>query len=159
MRYIIITIFILLLSSCSQRTTPYIKIVNKAISNAQPIGKKVLKAGHYLAYKRSKTVRGSCWDYINKIYNYAGYRHSKQIIFKSTKRGPYAHKYMIKAGDWLYYINYDYHGVEHSAIFVAWMDVERSRALMLSYKGGRSSNPARYKIYNISSVYRITRGK
>jgi len=159
MKYIIISIFILLLSSCSQRTTPYIHIVNRAIFNAKPIGKKILKTGHYLAYKRAKTIRGSCWDYINSVYNYAGFRKSKKIIFKSSKRGPYAHKYMIEAGDWLYYINHSYHNIEHSAIFVAWIDVEKNLALMLSYKGGRSSNPARYKIYNISSVYRITRGK
>lgn len=159
--YLLLLTIVVLFSSCAtKRTTPYIRTVKNAILFASPEGKRVLKIGHKMAYDRSIVVRGSCWDYINAIYKNAGFKGYKKskIIFKGKKRGYYATQNMIQRGDWLYYINHSYHNVEHSGIFVAWMNYSKKQALMLSYKGsGRV--PARYKIYNLSSVYRIKRGK
>jgi len=112
-----------------------------------------------MAYSRPKVVRGSCWDYINAIYIRAGFGGNKRNIFRGHKRGPYAPIYMIESGDWIYHINHEYHGTEHSGIFIDWMDLERRQALMLSYKGGRSREPARYKIYTLNSVFSIKRGR
>ncbi len=159
--YLLLLIMILLFSSCSsRRTTPYIRTVNNAILFASPEGKIVLRTAHNMAYDKSVVVRGSCWNYINAIYKKAGFNGYKKskIIFKGSKRGSYADQKIIQRGDWLYYVNYSYHNVGHSGIFVAWMNYSKKKALMLSYKGsGRV--PARYKIYNLSGVYRIKRGK
>jgi hypothetical protein len=161
LKYLIVCLFILLLSSCSlkPRTTPYLPIVKKAIAKADPVGKKVLQTAHYMAYKRPKVVRGSCWDYINAIYIRAGFGVKKQKIFRGNKRGPYAPIYMLESGDWIYHINHEYRNIEHSGIFIDWVDLEKRQALMLSYKGGKSREPARYKIYTMKSVYSIKRGK
>jgi len=159
--YLLLMIIMLLFNSCStKRTTPYIRTVNNAILFASPEGKRVLKTAHKMAYDKSVVVRGSCWNYINAIYKKAGFQGVKknQIIFKGKKRGYYASQNMIQRGDWIYYINHSYYNVEHSGIFVAWMNYSKKKALILSYKGsGRV--PGRYKIYDLSSVYRIKRGK
>jgi len=55
---------------------------------------------------------------------------------------------LIERGDWIYHINYSYAKVEHSGIFVDWVDRERKLALMLSYAGERRKTPARYKVYD-----------
>lgn len=154
-------VIIWMLSSCSlkPRTTPYLPLVKKAIKRASPVGKRILTQAHSMGYQRPKVIRGSCWDYIHAIYTRAGYGVRKKIVFKGSKKGPFAPIYKIESGDWLYHINHEYHGIQHSGIFVDWVDVERRKALMLSYQGGNASKPARYKIYTLSSVYRITRGR
>lgn len=110
---------------------------------------------------RQEIVRGSCWDYSNAVYTRAGYpnnRKSRVTVFKGTKkRGPYADASLIRAGDWLYYINHSYNGIEHSAIFVKWVDYRRYMGLMLSYGGEKRREPARYLQYDLSNVYRIIR--
>jgi len=161
-KYIPLIAIIVLFSSCSfkSRTTPYIHIVNSAINSATPVGKKVLKMAHKMAYNRSVVIRGSCWNYIDVIYKKAGFKGYKnsRIVFNSNKGGPYIEVNMIQSGDWIYYINHSYHNVEHSAIFVAWLNYSQKKALMLSYSG-KGRVPARYKVYNLSSVYRIKRGR
>jgi len=160
--FVLFLLFVVLfLSSCSlkPRTTPYLPIVKKAIARAEPMGKRILKTAHKMAYQSPKVVRGSCWDYINAIYIRAGVGYKKQNIFRGKKRGPYAPIYMIESGDWLYHLNHEYRGGEHSGIFIDWVDLEKRQGLMLSYKGGKSREPARYKIYTLTSVYSIKRGK
>ncbi len=106
-------------------------------------------------------IRGSCWDYADAVYTRAGYPRTtsaRLTLFKGTKqRGPYADPAQIQPGDFLYYINHSYGDVEHSAIFVAWLDFEAREALMLSYGGERRKAPARYRAYDLSHVYQITR--
>ena len=105
-------------------------------------------------------VRGSCWDYLDHIFTKAGVpRILRQTAYQSKKSGPYAAPNQIRAGDWLYYINYDYHNIEHSGLFIGWTDYAKKQALVLSYAGSGRNEAARYKIYDLSGVYQITRAQ
>lgn len=164
MRYLLL-IFVLFFSGCisfstnkkyTQNYNPY-KITKPKNTTYQ--GNKILTIGNKMV-RRGEIVRGGCWDYINTIYNRAGYPHKhRRYVFKSKKRGPYAPTSLIKAGDWLYYINYSYHKIEHSGIFVKWHNKARKEALILSYGGEKRREAGRYRIYDIRSVYTIMRGR
>ena len=105
-------------------------------------------------------VRGSCWDYLDHIFTKAGVpRILRQTTYQSKKSGPYAAPNQIRAGDWLYYINYSYHNVEHSGLFIGWTDYAKKQALVLSYAGNGRHESARYRIYDLSGVYQITRAQ
>ncbi|KIM11723.1 MAG: hypothetical protein KU38_06000 [Sulfurovum sp. FS08-3] len=160
LRYGLIGLSLMLLLSCSSRPVPkeYIPTINKAMRNASPVGKRILKTAHSMSYTSPKVVRGSCWDYINAIYIRSGYGYKNQTIFKGGKGGPFAPIYAIESGDWLYHINREYRGIEHSGIFIDWIDLERRKALMISYRGMGSGEPARYQVYTLSHVYNIKRG-
>jgi len=126
--------------------------------HASRSGRSVLKTGRQMTLINKEIIRGGCWDYANHVYNRAGFKpRQRQTVFKSKKRGPFASQNKIQAGDWLYFINHGYHNVEHSAIFIRWLDYPRKKAMMLSYAGERRKVPARYKTYDLSSVYQIIR--
>lgn len=132
-----------------------------AESRATRAGRKVLATAREMTLDRREIVRGSCWDYTNAVYNRTGYPNNKagrKTIFRSSKEnGPYADVALIQPGDWLYYINHSYNGIEHSAIFVKWISLDERTALMLSYGGEKRKEPARYLPYDISHVYQIVR--
>jgi len=135
--------------------------LKSAEAKADAPGRQVLATGRVMTIDRQEIVRGSCWDYSNAVYNRAGYpntRKNRATVFKGTKkRGPYADASLIRPGDWLFYINHSYNGIEHSAIFVKWTNYNRRIALMLSYGGERRNHPARYLEYDLSNVYQIIR--
>lgn len=132
-----------------------------AESRATMAGRKVLATAREMTLERREIVRGSCWDYTNAVYSRTGYPNSKKsrkTVFRSSKEsGPYADAALIQPGDWLYYINHSYNGIEHSAIFVKWINPDERTALMLSYGGERRKEPARYLPYDIRHVYQIVR--
>ncbi len=131
----------------------------QAENKASDDGRKILEKGREMTVIHAEILPGSCWDYINTVYNRAGYpSHKRKTVFKSIKKGPYADADLIQHGDWLYYINHSYGDIEHSAIFVDWIDKENKEALMLSYGGEKRQSPARYLAYDLSSVYQIVRG-
>lgn len=120
-------------------------------------GNKVLSKGRQMV-DSGVVLPGSCWDYINAVYNRAGYPESKRkYIYKTAKKGPYASASLIKPGDWVYFVNHSYGNIEHSSIFVEWMDKGRKQARMLSYAGERRREPGRYISYDLSSVFGIIR--
>ncbi len=130
----------------------------KSPKKASPQAKKILQKAREMSQKKRVIIRGSCWDYINAIYNQAGFPQKKQkIIFKSKKRGPYAKSSMLKTGDWIYHVNHSFHNVGHSGIFIGWIDKTKKLGLTLSYAGLGRKTPARYKVYDLSSVYHIIR--
>ena len=135
----------------------------QAEATASSSGKKVLKVGREMTLVDKEIVRGSCWDYADTVYTRAGFSRKlplRETVFKGSKRrGPYADTTQIKPGDFLYYINHSYGGIEHSAIFIDWEDKNRNLALMLSYGGENRRSPARYRVYDLSNVYQITRPK
>ena len=134
-------------------------ILNKAEDNATTEGRKILEATR-LMITNEEIILGSCWDFINAAYNRAGFTSKfRQTAFKSKQQGPYANISDFRPGDWLYFINHSFGDVEHSSIFVAWTDKEKKIALMISYAGGNQAKPARYKTYDLRSVYNIIRGK
>ena len=127
--------------------------------SADSAGQKVLTKGREMVNSRV-VLPGSCWDYIDAVYTRAGYPESKrQTIYKTAKKGPYASASLIKPGDWLYFVNHSYGGIEHSSIFVEWIDKSGKQARMLSYAGQQRREPGRYLPYDISSVYGIIRPK
>ncbi len=142
---------------------PLTKRLMQAEAKASNSAKKVLKVGRKMTLVDKEIVRGSCWDYADTVYKRAGFSlqlPQRQTVFKGSKRrGPYADIRQIKPGDFLYYINHSYGGIEHSAIFIDWEDKNKKMALMLSYGGENRRSPARYRVYDLSNVYQITRPK
>jgi hypothetical protein len=120
-------------------------------------GQKVLAKGREMVAK-GVVLPGSCWDYINAVYTRAGYPESRrQKVYKTAKKGPYASISLIKPGDWLYFVNHSYGGIEHSSIFVEWIDKGRRQARMLSYAGQNRREPGRYLPYDVSDTFGIIR--
>lgn len=135
------------------------KILDRAEAKATPEGKEILKTGRSMVEQR-RIIRGSCWDYVNAVYNNSGIRENQRMTpLKSKIEGPYADSDSIRAGDWLYFINYSFKEIDHSGIFVEWIDVEKKKAVLLSYVGGKKKKPGSYRIYDLKHVYYIIRHK
>ncbi len=118
---------------------------------------KVLNIAGSMIQKR-EIYRGGCWDYINEVFHRATRTGGKKsVVFKSKPRGPYAKVSQFLPGDWLYFINLSYHNVQHSSIFVRWVNYDKKIALMISYPGQNKRKPARYREYKLSKVYNIIR--
>jgi len=136
----------------SNITTTIYELNNTTQKNILKTALKFVKSG--------KIIKGSCWDYINAIYNENNItKNNRVVIFKGVKSSKYANKELIQSGDWLYHINHSYHNIEHSGLFITWIDKNATKALMLSYAGENKKVPARFRIYNIDKVYNITRAK
>lgn len=133
------------------------EILNRAEATSTISGKKILENARSMINDQ-EIILGSCWDYIDAVYNRSGYfENFRSTIYKSKLLGPYVSESRIQSGDWLYFINHSYGGVEHSGIFVDWTDLTRKEALIISYSGGNQEKPGRYKKYDLSSVYNIIR--
>lgn len=132
-----------------------------AQASALPAGQKILQTGRHMAVVKKEIIRGSCWDYINTVYNRSGYPQAQRhyVLKGKKKTGPYATVQQIQPGDWLYYINHSYHGIEHSGIFVRWVNKKKRIGLILSYGGESRKKPGRYRNYDLSHVYTIIRAK
>jgi len=103
-------------------------------------------------------VRGSCWDYLNVVFSRAGFPADKRtVLYRSSKNGPYADIRSVRPGDWLYYINHSYGDIEHSGLFIGWINRTRRQGLILSYGGERRNKPGRYRPYDLSHIYQIIR--
>lgn len=111
-------------------------ILDRAEEQASPEGKVILTTSRSMIAERLIVV-GSCWDYINAVYNRAQYPADKRVsALKSKILGPFADVSIIQPGDWLYFINHSYSEVDHSGIFVEWINIDKKSAVMMSYKGG-----------------------
>ncbi len=122
--------------------------------------KNILKKGREMALIDKVILPGSCWNWINTVYNDAGHPNKngkRKTIYRSKKSGPYVKSSQIKAGDWLYYINHSYNNVEHSGIFVYWVDYKKKTGMILSYGGESRKQPGRYSTYDLTHVYNIIR--
>ncbi len=134
-------------------------ILERAEEKASPEGKIILTTSRSMIAER-KVVIGSCWDYINAVYNRADYPANKRVTaLRSKIVGPFADVSVIHAGDWLYFVNHSYSERDHSGIFVEWTNFEKKRAVIMSYVGGKKKSPASYKIYDLTNVYYIIRPK
>ncbi len=135
----------------------YNSFILKAESSATPLARKVMRTAREMV-KNRVVVRGSCWDFLNAAFNKAGFGKSgRKIVYKRPKRGPYVSVSSIRPGDWLYYVNHSYGNVEHSGMFIGWLNRSKKQGLILSYQGGHKNKPGRYRAYSLSSVYQITR--
>ena len=137
----------------------YSPIIRRSEAQASLPARTVLQAAHHMV-QRGDIIRGSCWDYLDAAFTRAGYPHSKrQIVYHKPKAGPYVNIRHIQPGDWLCFVNHSYGNVEHSGLFVGWIDRRRKQGLILSYPGERRNKPGRYRPYDLSSVYHIMRAQ
>jgi len=134
----------------------YLPLLSLAESQSSRAAREVLATARSMALNERTIIKGGCWDYLNAVFNRAGV--TKNTILKGAyKEGPYANPQEIQVGDWLYYINHGYNDIEHSGLFVGWVDEANKQALILSYAGESRHEPARYKVYDLSHVYHIMR--
>ena len=135
-------------------------LILQAEANSTGKVRDILHSTRQMALVEQTIIKGGCWDYLDTAWTRAGVPHqNRQTIFKSTKSGPYANTNQLQAGDWLYYVNYSYNNIEHSGMFIAWLDEEQKLGIILSYAGESRQEPARYKVYDLSGVYHIMRAK
>lgn len=107
---------------------------------------------------RKEIIKGGCWDYLDAAWSRAGVsRNMRQTIYKSEPSGEYVNVNTLRAGDWIYHINLGYKNIQHSGMFIGWVDKSRNLGLTLSYAGEGRQEPARYKVYDLSNVYSIMR--
>ena len=133
------------------------EILNQAEDTASVVGRKIIEISRIMI-TNEEIVIGSCWDFIHAAYTRAGFPTNQRVtIYKSKLPGPYVEINQIQTGDWLYFMNHSYNNVEHSGIFVAWTNLAKKEAVVISYPGGNQSKPGRYRIYDLSSVYNIIR--
>ncbi len=134
----------------------HIPLIYRAEKQASSAGKSVLREARILTLDKQAIIKGSCWNYLNTVFNKAQVQ--RDNIFTAKKDGGnYFNLNKLQAGDWIYHTNFSYNNVEHSGMFVAWVDKAKSKALMLSYAGERRKEPARYKVYDISRTYNVKR--
>ena len=134
----------------------YLPLLSNAETQSSQAAREVISTARKMALNERAIIKGGCWDYLNAVFNRAGV--SRDTIHKGTYgQGPYASSKDIEVGDWLYYINHGYNGVEHSGLFVGWVDESAKQALILSYAGENRREPARYRVYDLSNVYQIMR--
>lgn len=132
-------------------------ILDRAELEARPPAREILTTSREMIEKKEVVV-GGCWDFINAVYNRAGYPEAERdVVFKSKLKGPYLKEDEIETGDWLYFVNHTYHDIEHSAIFVAWTNKEKKEALMVNYVGEKKKKPPFYKKFILDKVYNIIR--
>ena len=134
----------------------YLPILGDAEQQSSVAAREVISTARTMALNERAIIQGGCWDYLNAVFKRAGV--TRNTVHKGVYRqGPYASSNEIEAGDWLYYINHGYKGIEHSGLFIGWVDESAKQALILSYAGENRREPARYKVYDLSNVYQIMR--
>lgn len=104
-------------------------------------------------------IKGSCWDFVNEVYHRSGFANSKETVFTSVKKGPFAESSIVQPGDWIYHVNHQFNNTEHSAIFICWKDFEKRIAVTLSYAGMNRNSPAKFGEYHLDHIYSIFRPK
>ncbi len=106
-------------------------------------------------------VRGSCYRYIDSVFDTAGYRGwgERTTVFRGHREGPYANLDDIQPGDWLWIVNHpELTPVgTHSVLFLGWEDRESGYARVVSYVGGAADRPGDVVGYDVSRTYRIMR--
>ena len=134
----------------------YLPLLSSAETGSSSAARKVISTARAMTLNERLVIKGGCWDYLNAVFNRAGV--SKNTVHKGVyKQGPYASSSDIQVGDWLYYINHGYNDIEHSGLFVGWVDESAKQALIMSYAGESRREPARYRVYDLSHVYHIMR--
>jgi hypothetical protein len=127
-------------------------------------GERVLAIGDKI--RANGTHRqGYCWDFVNAVYNCAGYTEKRRtIVFggeEYKEKGRYLEDVdIIQPGDWIMHINVDYRpqaGITHSAIFVSWKDKEQKKAITLDYVGEKRCDAGHYSEHTLTKVYCIYR--
>lgn len=121
-------------------------------------GRRVVATGKRLAFQERRIYRGSCYTFVDGVYKEAGYPPTRRhIVFKGSSRGPYADPNLLRPGDWVWHVNYEFGGVGHSSIFIKWIDRDRKMAQTLDHAGMNRAEPGKYRNHSMAGVFRITR--
>lgn len=125
-----------------------------------PAGERVLRMARRMVRRRT-IVRGSCFDYIERVFRRAGYGEGERTrVFSSVPEGPYADLSLIAPGDWLFIVHADREPIlTHSVIFVRWLDRAAGRAEVVSYAGGGARRPGGIVPYTLTRTYVIARAR
>lgn len=125
-----------------------------------PLGLKVVKTGISLVADEKLLVRGSCWKFINTVYNKAGITSDlRETIYSAKKGSRIKNLELVQPGDWIYHVNHSFHNVEHSAIFICWKDFDKKIGITLSHVGQNKLRTGQFGTYDLKSIYNIIRPK
>ena len=121
-------------------------------------GFEVVMKGIEMVADSKKIVQGSCWKYINTVYNSTGYPVKKRnTVYKAKKGSRIQNLKLVHPGDWIYHINHSFRNVEHSAIFICWKDYEKKIGITLSHVGQNKARTGQFGAYDLKSIYNIMR--
>jgi hypothetical protein len=124
------------------------------------LGQRVLLAGERIAFVEKRVMKAGCWDFVNLVYNEAGFpAKARRVVFRGKRSGPYAGPELLRPGDWVMHVNREAANIEHSSIFVRWIDVARRRALALDYVGMKRPATGRLSRHDYSRIYMVIRPK
>lgn len=139
-------------------STDFLPLIMQAENQSSGYVRSILAKSREMTLYHKEIIEGGCWDYLDAAWTRAGVgRNMRQTVYKSQQGGAYAHVDDLRVGDWIYHINHSYNNIEHSGMFIGWVDKNRNLGLTLSYAGEGRKEPARYKVYDLSSVYNIMR--
>lgn len=130
-------------------------------ATATAAGERVLRTARRMVRRRT-IVRGSCYDYIERVFRRAGFPASRrERVFTSPPEGPYAELGLIAPGDWLFIVSRPdlTPPLTHSVIFVRWIDRAAGRAEVVSYAGGDARRPGGLVPYDLTRTYVIARAR
>jgi hypothetical protein len=123
-------------------------------------GQRVLLTGEKIAFVEKRVMTGGCWDFANAVYAEAGFpQKQRRVVFQGKKKGPFAKADVLRPGDWIMHVNREAAGIEHSSIFVRWIDLPSRLALTLDYAGMNRPTPGRLSRHDYSRVYTVLRPK
>lgn len=128
-------------------------------ATATRAGERVLRMARRMVRRRT-IVRGSCYDYAERVFSRAGYGEGRrERVFAGATGGPFADLAVIAPGDWLFIVTHPETDPisTHSVIFVRWLDRAAGRAEVVSYAGNNARRPGGIVPYDVSRTYRITR--
>jgi hypothetical protein len=120
-------------------------------------GGAVLKAA-VARIEAGTVLKGSCWDFVNACYAAAGYTGKRiKLVYSAKSAGPFADPALLRPGDWASFRNIYSGSVDHSAIFVEWLDLDSRAALTIDYPGEGRDEPGRYRVSELSKLWMIQR--
>jgi hypothetical protein len=128
------------------------------VRQSSDAGQTVLATGYRIAFEEKRVVTGSCWDFVNAVYDAAGFPVlGRSTVFLGSQEGPYADPAVLQPGDWVMHRNLEFGEIEHSSIFVQWIDRENCVARTLDYVGMNRSVTARLTQHRYAKVFAILR--
>jgi hypothetical protein len=128
------------------------------VRQSSDAGKIVLATGYRIAFEEKRVVTGSCWDFVNAVYDAAGFPGpDRATVFLGSQEGPYADPAVLQPGDWVMHRNLEFGEIEHSSIFVQWIDRENCVARTLDYAGMNRNVTARLSEHRYAKVFAILR--
>jgi len=129
-------------------------MLREEIPRAAPGAQRVLEEMRTML-DEGVVVRGSCNRWVEELFRRAGGR--ARTVYSAGRREAFADATLLRAGDWVQFINHSFGGVTHSAVFVGWTDASARIGMTASHPGQNRAVPGRFRDYDLSNVYRVVR--